>query len=232
MDDDDCAVWLVVDRHAANSASVSGHKTFAAGPKATTPPSCISARWSAYIPPASGRASPTAVRPWSRRSRATSPSARCCARCRALVAVEQQDRRLGGEARAITSRCCSPPLNCPNRRSANSLVQPPEHVRQRPVVARLGREVADEWCATEQHVLERSHVVRQQRILRHVREERRAPGPRPQRQRDAVDEHVAGVIDESDRGAQQRRLAGAVGTDQPEPATRTEAENDRRPRLP
>ena len=148
---------------------------------------------------------------------------------RARRFVEQQDRRLRGEGAGDHQ-----PLLLAAAQLAQAAVgelphvEPPEHIaRHRPVVARLRPEVADERCPPEQHVLERGHVVGQQRILRHVGEQRRPPRPRAQRQRDTVDEHVAREVDEPDGGAQERRLAGAVGADQSEPSARRDRRAER-----
>jgi hypothetical protein len=85
-----------------------------------------------------------------------------------------------------------------------------------PVVAAGAAEVTEVGGAAEQHVLADRHVRREHRFLRHVGDQPGPAGDRPQF--GAVQQHVPAVADQPGGGAQQGGLAGAVRSDQAEPA--------------
>ena len=139
---------------------------------------------------------------------------------RARRLVEQQDRRLLGErpgdheplALAAAQRAEPAPANGPSSSRSST---PATISRSWRVAA---GEVADVRRPAEQHVLDAGHVVGDQRLLRHVGDELRPPAARARRQRARRRRATSPrALDEADDGPQQRRLAGAVGADEPEP---------------
>ena len=148
--------------------------------------------------------------------------------------VEQQDRRLGHQR---------PRDHQPLLLAAAQLAEPAVAERrevellerladERPVEARLGAEVRRRTGHGPSSTYSNAgHVVREHRRLRHVRHERGAALPRPQLQRGAVDHDVAGERHDARARPQDRRLAGAVRPDQPEPAAGAHAEREAAHRL-